>query len=112
MNELLEQWLELKAAERLAKEQREEVESQIYLLLKEDIPDDGQSSWKYEGYKLVIKNNYSVSVDQEQAANFPSMFKTKYELSWSQYKKSEQKNVLDNMVTIKAGKPTFTVESI
>lgn len=110
MNELLEKWMELKESERKAKEMREEVEAQIYITLKDEIPDDGQSTWQYEGFKLVIKPNYSVKVDQEKASMFPALFKTEYTMSWSQYKKCEQKGVVDEMVTIKSGKPGFSVE--
>ena len=110
MNELLTKWLELKETERKAKEEREEVEASIYMTLKNEIPDDGSSTWNYENFKLNIKQNYSVTVDQKQAKMFPDLFKTKYELTWSQYKKSEAKNVLDNMVVVKSTKPTFTVE--
>ena len=110
MQELLSKWTELKEAERSVKEQRERVEVEIYMVLKDSIPDDGQTTWNYENYKLTIKQNYSVTVDQEQASMFPDLFKSKYEMNWSQYKKSEAKNVLDNMVVVKSGKPTFSVE--
>lgn len=110
MKDLLDRWLDLKNKEREAKELREECEAEIYMLLKNEIPDDGQSNWIYDNYKLTIKQNYSITVDQEKAQMFPNLFKTKYELSWAQYKKSEFKNTLDNIVTIKSNKPNFQVE--
>lgn len=109
MKDLLEKWVELKEAERKAKEYREEVEAEIYMLLKNDIPDDGSTTWHMDGYKLNIKQNYSVTVDQNLAEQHRDLFKTKYELSWANYKKSEFKQTLDNIVTIKSGKPTFSV---
>ena len=109
MKDLLERWMHLKEQEKSAKEQREEVEAEIYMLLKNDIPDDGSSTWHYDGYKLNIKQNYTVSVDQEKAVTRPDLFKTKYELSWANYKKSDSKLFLDEVVTIKSTKPTFSV---
>ena len=76
MKDLLERWMHLKEQEKGAKEQREEVEAEIYMLLKNDIPDDGSSTWHYDGYKLNIKQNYTVSVDQNLTEQHPDLFKT------------------------------------
>jgi len=111
MQELLSKWLELKAAERSAKEQREEVEVQLYMELKDQMNEESQATWNFDNYKLVIKPNYTVSVDQEQAAKCPEYFKTKYEMTFSQYKKMDEKFRVDNIITIKQTKPTFTVEA-
>lgn len=110
MQDLLEQWLELKAAERKAKEEREEVEVKLYMELKDQMNEESQATWNFDNYKLVIKPNYTVSVDQEQAAQCPEYFKTKYEMTYSQYKKLDEKFRVDNIVTIKQTKPTFSVE--
>jgi hypothetical protein len=110
MQELLSQWLELKAAERSAKEAREEVEVKLYMELKDQMNDESQATWNFDGYKLVIKPNYTVSVDQEQAAQNPELFKVKYEMTYSQYKKIDDKFLVDNIITIKQTKPTFSVE--
>jgi len=109
MKELLEEWMQIKEQERELKEKREQIEAEIYITLKDNMPDDGSSTWHYDGYKLNIKQNYTVSVDQEKAVTRPDLFKTKYELSWSNYKKSDSKGFLDEVVTIKSGKPTFSV---
>ena len=110
MKDLLEKWTELKKVERNAKEEREQVEVELFLALKGEMNEESQSTWNFDEYKLVIKPNFTVSVDQEQAAHYPDLFKTKYEMTYSQYKKSENKSVVENMITIKQTKPTFTVE--
>lgn len=108
MNELLQKWIDIKNIEKGLKEQREDIEAQIYMMVKDELPSDGQKSFVY-GYKLTVKQNTSVSVDQEMAAKRPELFKVKYELSYSQYKKSTDQDFLDNVITIKPTKPTFTV---
>lgn len=110
MKDLLNKWMELKSAERLIKEEREQIEVELFLSLKGDMNEESQSTWNFDNYKLVIKPNFSVSVDQEQASHYPDLFKTKYEMSYAQYKKSEHKGVVEGMITIKQTKPTFTVE--
>jgi hypothetical protein len=109
MKGLLDKWLEYKEVERNAKEMREQIEVEMYMTLNKEMTEDSQSTWNYDGYKLVIKPNFSVKVNQEEAKMFPDLFKTKYELSYSQYKKSEMKHVIDNIVTISQTKPTFTI---
>ena len=110
MKDLLEKWTELKRAERDAKEEREQVEVELFLALKGDMNEESQSTWNFDEYKLVIKPNFTVSVDQEQAAHYPDLFKTKYEMSYAQYKKSEHKGTVEGMITIKQSKPTFQIE--
>lgn len=109
MKGLMDKWLEYKEVERNAKEMRELIEAEIYTNLNQEMKEDSQSTWHFNEYKLVIKPNHSVSIDQNEAKMFPDLFKTKYELSYSQYKKSEMKNVIDNIVTIKQAKPTFSI---
>jgi hypothetical protein len=110
MKDLLEKWTELKKVERNAKEEREQVEVELFLALKGDMNEESQSTWNFDEYKLVIKPNFTVSVDQEMAASNDDLFKIKYEMSYAQYKKSEYKSVVESMITIKQSKPTFTVE--
>lgn len=112
MNELLQKWLDIKNVERAMKEQREDIEAQIYMMVKDDLPSDGQKSFEYGSHKLTVKQNISVSVDQEMAAKRPELFKVKYDLSYSQYKKSTDQDFLDNVITIKPTKPTFTVAGV
>lgn len=109
MKDLLQKWLDIKNVERAMKEQREEIEVQLYTEFQQFLKEDSQATFNHDGYKLVIKPNVTVSVDQEKAATRPDLFKVKYDLSWSQFKKSTEKDVLEDMITYKPGKPTFTV---
>jgi hypothetical protein len=109
MKELLQQWMDLKNEERKAKEARELVEATIYTTLNQELEnEDSQQTWNYDDYKLVIKPNFTVKVDQEYAVNYPEYFKTKYEMTYSQYKKADHR-IVDDGVTISQGKPTFTI---
>ena len=108
MKDLMDKWTKLKNEERIAKEAREDIEAELFLALKDEMNGDSQSTWNYDNYKLVIKPNYSVKVDQELAAECPEMFKVKYEMSYSQYKKCTEN--INDIVTINQTKPSFTVE--
>lgn len=110
METLLNKWLELKSAERKAKEAREDVEAEIYMALKDEMNDESQATWNLDKHKLVIKPNWSVSVNQEMASQYADLFKTKYEMSYAQYKKCNNMAVVNEIVTIKQTKPTFSVE--
>lgn len=112
MDELLEKWIKLKDKEVECKNKREDVEAEIYLLIKDKLPSDGCFTEKINNKKITIKQSFSVSVDQSKASIYPDLFKVKYELSWSQYKKSDNKKTLDNIVTVKSCKPNFTVEKV
>lgn len=109
MKNLMQQWLELKQKEKEAKEAREEIEVEMYMGLKDQMNDESQATWNFDNYKLVIKPNYTVKVNQEMAAEHSELFKTKYELSYSQYKKCNDKNIVDEIVTISQTKPTFMI---
>lgn len=112
MEELLEKWISIKTKEKSCKEDRENIEAEIYIALKDRLPEDGVFTEKIGDKKITIKQAFSVSVDQNKASMYPDLFKTKYELSWSQYKKTENKKLIDDVVTIKPSKPNFTVEII
>ena len=109
MKDLLEELIDVKSKEKALKEEREQLEAQIYLLLKDEMKEDSQTTWNIDNYKLVIKPNFAVSVDQVKAAIVFDKFKVKYEMSYSQYKKAID---VDDIVTIKVNKPTFSVEMI
>ena len=110
MKTLLAQLSELKEKEREIKEERAFVEGQIYVMIESQLNDDKTVKVEDGGYKLTVKPNYAVSVDQELARKYPNSFKVKYEMSYSQYKKVG--GAVDDIVTIKQNKPTFTVEMI
>lgn len=112
MKELLKQWLETKEQEKKLKELREEIEIQLYEFVQSELPADGSKTIYADEYKLVIKPNYSVKVDQDMAPEYGQYFKVKYDMSWSQYKQLDMgaRHYVDNIVTISTLKPSFSVE--
>lgn len=107
MKELLQELLVLKEKEREIKERRTVLEGEIYDLVSDKLDDDKSVSFFADEIKLVVKPNYAVKVDQELAKTMAGHFKTKYELSYSQYKKTN--GAVDSIVTITQNKPTFVV---
>lgn len=112
MKELLTKLLELKEKERLIKEERYLLEGEIYTQLENRLDGDKTVTIICDDLKLQMKPTYSVKVDQEKASVNPEYFKVKYELSYSQYKKSMDTSYLDDIVTINQTKPSFSVELI
>jgi len=74
MNELLQKWLDIKNVEKAMKEQREEIEIALYSEFQEHLG-DGQKTFDLDDYKLTIKHNFSVKVDQDKAKENPDLFK-------------------------------------
>jgi hypothetical protein len=109
MKELLAKLLELKEKERLLKEERFVLEGEIYTQIQDKLNDDKTITVNVDGYKLSVKPTFSVKVDQEMAATRPELFKVKYEMSYSQYKKVKG---VDDYVTINQTKPNFSVEVV
>lgn len=107
MKELMIKLLDLKEKERGIKDERTSVEEEIYEKVQSELNDDKTFTLIADELKLTVKPNFAVSVDQDAAANFPNSFKVKYEMSYSQYKKTD--GAVDNIVTIKQNKPTFTI---
>lgn len=106
MDQLLQKWLDIKNVEKEMKEQREEIEIALYSEFQEHLG-DGQKTFDLNDYKLTIKHNFSVKVDQDKAKENPDLFKWKAEMSYSQYKKLN--GSADDMVEVSMGRPTFTV---
>jgi hypothetical protein len=109
MKELLAKLLELKESERLLKEERYLLEGEIYTQVESMLNDDKTITVHADGYKLSVKPTFSVKVDQEMASTRPDLFKVKYEMSYSQYKKASG---VDDYVTINQTKPNFGVELV
>lgn len=109
MKGLLTKLLELKEKERLIKEERYLLEGEIYTQLENRLDGDKTVTIICDDLKLQMKPSYSVKVDQEMAATKPGLFKVKYEMSYSQYKKASG---IDDYVTINQTKPSFSVEMV
>jgi hypothetical protein len=109
MIRLVRDLVEAKEKESIAKEHRVSIESEIYELIEGQLIDDSTLKIELEGFVLKVKPSLAVKVDQEAAAKYPGAFKIKYEMSYSQYKKTGGK--VDDIVTISSNKPSFTVEN-
>ena len=112
-----ERWMELKSQVRSLTEQLHEVESDIYIHAREmnQLNLAGSKTFEDSGYKIVIKHNEIVKVDQEKAYNFKEYFKVKYEFDKKKYgdvTNKETKEWLNEAITITTGKPSFTVEKV
>jgi hypothetical protein len=112
VKDLMKKWLELKEKENTIKQSREEVELEMYTRVQDNMKEDKQSTFVADEYKLTIRPNFSVKVDQEKAPEYAQYFKNKYEITYSQYKAltNEEKHYVDEMITINSIKPTFKVE--
>ena len=107
MKILLQRLNDLKEKEREIKEERVLVEGEIYEMIQSQINDDKTLTVNADEFKLTVKPNFAVKVNQELAAQYPNSFKVKYEMSYSQYKKTD--GAVDDIVTITQNKPTFNV---
>lgn len=112
MKHLLIELSQVKAQEMTLKKRREELEIALYELVQSELPADGSKTLYADEYKLTIKPNYSVKVNQELAADYAQYFNTKYEISYPKYRDLDNgaKKYVDEIVTINTLKPTFTVE--
>lgn len=109
IEKLMKRWSECKIAESYAKEARLDVEAEMWLLLKEELKEEGSTTFKYENSKLTIKQDYTVKVHQELAEQHQEFFKKKYELSYSQFKKIPDNKLVLECITISPSKPSFEV---
>lgn len=112
MIKLMKKLHEAKQKENEMKEARLEIEAEIYTKIESQLNDDKTLTFKEEGFKLSVKPSYAVSVNQELAANYPLLFKAKFEMSYSAYKKCEYKDQVNEIVTIKINKPSFQIEVV
>jgi hypothetical protein len=114
IKELSEKFLALKNQEEQIKEQRYDVEAEIYKFYQDQLKVIGSTSFKDETFKITITKNLSYKVDQLAAANFSELFKTKYEFNKEKYEIASdvEKGTIDSITTITPNKPTFKVERL
>jgi hypothetical protein len=111
MEDLMIKWLDLKRVEQAMKAQREDLEAQIYMEVKDMLPEDGSKTLDFGTHKLTVKHNFTVKIDQEKAKDRSDLFKWKAEMSYSQFKKCED-GAINDIVSISMTKPTFTVVGV
>lgn len=111
-----ERYLEAKSELDAAKKRFENYQVELYNRFQNDLNklDTGTFSAEDRGYRVKIIKKESVSVDQKLASVVDIGFRKKYELDKAGYKKltkADQKRV-DECLTTKPAKPTFSVERI
>lgn len=110
---LMQDWLIAKEAEQEWNAKRLNIEVELYKLTMEkvEIKKEGTTNFSDDGIKLTITSRMNISVDQEKAAENPDLFVTKYEYSKTKCKNmtDEMISVVQDIITVKPGKPTFNV---
>ena len=79
-----------------------------------DSMETGTFNGAQDGYKIKIVKKDTVTVDQNMAAAVGLAFKSKYTLDKKAFNAltSEQKSAVEDCLTTKPAKPSFTVEKI
>ena len=107
------------AEEAAAKQRRIELEAQIADLYKTQLPEQGGSkTFKYEGVRFSVKQDYNFKADLEGIKTLPeasSLIKSKLEFDASVYKKLWQYNptvakAVAAFITATPGKPSVKIE--
>ncbi len=113
IKDLSMQWLQAKEKEQQANAERLNIEIALYKEIMEqtEIKREGSTNHEVDGIKINITSRMNVSVDQERAALRPDLFSVKYDYSKTMLKgmTDEDVSVLQDAVTMKPGKPTFSV---
>lgn len=116
LKELMNDWKEYKKLENSVNAQRIATEAEIYKLMMKTtkFPMEGTTNHEEGGLKLKVVNKLSYSVDQEIAATMPHLFKQKFEYSKTLLKGLDDTQVamLNEAVTVKPSKPSFSVEEV
>ena len=116
IEELMQDWKEYKKLESSVNAQRLAVEVELYkkLMTQVKFPMEGTTNHIEGSLKLKIVSKLDVKVDQDIASTMPELFKTKYEYSKTLLKTldDEQVQKLNEAITIKPGKPSFSVEEV
>ena len=116
IEELMQDWKEYKKLESAVNAQRLAVEVELYkkLMTQVKFPMEGTTNHIEGSLKLKIVSKLDVKVDQDIASTMPELFKTKYEYSKTLLKTldDEQVQKLNEAITIKPGKPSFSVEEV
>jgi len=118
-------WLDQKAVEKLAKDERVLIEKELEQLLEIDQNKEGSSTTKQGGYKIVVTTKHSRKVDtellQEIAMEYEidyttlqHLFKWKADLKMKDWKAASEEitDRLSGAITSKPSKPGFKIELI
>lgn len=113
---MYDKWIKLKTEIKELTERLHEIEGDIWLKANEMglLNPNGSKTFDVDGYKITITHKDNVKVDQAIAADYPYLFKPKYEFSKTMYKTflDAEKKICDEAITITPAKPSFQVERI
>ena len=114
IKELMGKWLVSKEKENQANEERLKVEIELYkeIAKTNQITRDGAFKIERDGLKCYITTTPNISVDQEKAKDHPELFSVKYGYSKTVLKTLNdfQVSTLNDIITLKPGKPSFKIE--
>ena len=121
IDELANEWMEAKEAERVAIESRRLIEDALYDALKIDEAKEGRHTIKDKGFKVVITTRITRKVDpdlaQEIAAenglteHLSSLFRWKPEVDAKAWAAADQSitNILAGAITAKPSRPSIAI---
>ena len=113
---MLKRYLEIKDEIKALNDEKLDIEKSIYIEHQDVLNgiEEGSKSFKTDGFKISVTKKLTYSVDQAMADAMQIGFKRKYELDKKAYKDltdSEKKSV-DDCLTTKSAKPSFSVEAL
>lgn len=123
-NNIYQEWLALKRVEASAAKERREIEDKIAEAYGLNPSNEGTLSFDLDGYKVKITQRLTRSVDadtlQEVAAenglteHLSSLFRWKPSLDMNRWKATAEEitGPLEAAITTKAGRPSFSIETI
>jgi len=119
---LYQQWIDAKEAERVAVDQRREIEDRLIAMLNVGEA-EGSATIKADGYKVKVTQRFNRSIDadllQEIAAenglqqHLGSLFRWKPEINATAWKSADESitGPLCQAITTKPGRPSFSIEA-
>lgn len=118
---IYQEWLEAKDAERMAVEDRRNIEDKLIVELSID-QCEGSSTIKTDGYKVKVTQRFNRSIDadmlQEIAAehgithHLGDLFRWKPDINAKAWKDADESitGPLEQAITTKPGRPSFSIE--
>lgn len=116
MESLYQDYLDALNEQKIANGRVLELQRQIYTKNQAlyDEQNEGTVKVEEDGFKVKVVKRMSVAVDQEKAAKQKKLFTCKYGFSKELYKTAsdEEKTLIDQCLTRKPAKPSFSVEAL
>lgn len=121
---LIREWLAAKEKERLAVEERREIEDALTNALKIDQTQDKSQSINIDGYKVKVTTRLTRKIDAERlqivaaesglTEHLSNLFRWKPEINSSAWKNADEKITKPLLAAIetKPGRPSYSIEEI